>query len=219
MARTFDGSIERILYGDILDATLFTDYSISVQFRVDAFDTAFQTLFSKGDGSWRIARDSSTNLLNVAAGRFPNQFNVSSSGSVNDGNNHNVIMTWDDSITTIEEFIDGVSEGTDATGIVPIDDAFNVSIADNDEPNNREWEGMVADVIFYSTKLTAGHISGINSGCNPFIVADQFVEFYAPLYGNESPTPDYSGNGNTGTLVSAPPKSNHPNVELLENYV
>ena len=219
MARVLDGAFNQINYGDVLDATLFTDYSIAVRFVVDVFDTSWQTLFSKGDGSWRISRNDANNTMTVAAGRFPTEITVASTTTVNDGNPYLIMLTWDDSITEIEQFINGSSEGTSSTGTVPINVTHNVAIGENIEPNSREWEGKISEVIFNSVKYTANQILSLNSGVNPFVVADQTVEFYAPLYGNESPESDYAGQVNKGTLEGTPAKFAHPQVELLENYV
>ena len=218
MARILDGGTEQIDYGDILDLTLFTDWSYSIRFYVDAFGTAFQTLVSKGDGSWRVGRVSSSATIDTSNGRFNTHIAVGTAGSVDDGNPHTAVSTFDDSTNTLEFWVDGASEGTSATGTKAINTTHNVAIGENIEAGSREWEGKISEFIFYSILLSDAKVGALESGVPPFIIDDQSVEFYAPMYGNDSSEPDYSGNGNVGTL-SGTAKFNHSQVEHLENYI
>ena len=107
MSRNFAGGTDEISMGNNLDHVDFTDYSISCFFRVDTFDVAWQTIFSKGDNNWRLGRDSSTNNSNASIGLFPNESKVVPVLSINDGVYHHAAMTWDNSATNLEYFIDG----------------------------------------------------------------------------------------------------------------
>jgi hypothetical protein len=216
MARNLDGGTDYINLGDVLDQSGYTDFSAGIWFRVGTFDTAWQTVFSKGDSSWRISRVSSSANVAGSHGLFPNESTITSAGGVDDGAYHHGLITWDDSATDFEFYLDGVSEGTDNTNDSAIDNAYEARLGENDEPDSREWEGDLCEFVFYDRVLTATQALALYKGVSPMRLSPENLLAYLPVHGNDTTEQDWSGAGITGTLAGTT-KIPHAAVELLEN--
>lgn len=80
------------------------------------------------------------------------------------------------------------------------------------------FDGIIAECVIWDGVLSDEVMLSLFRGVNPFSIRSKTLVYYCPLWGNESPEVDYSGNGNTGTLTGTT-KDVHAPVELLENYV
>ena len=70
--------------------------------------------------------------------------------------------------------------------------------------------GRLAEItVWGGVTLTASEAKALSLGANPFVVHPDGIVFYAPLFGADSPEPDYSGAQKnvtlTGTAYTAPP--------------
>lgn len=221
MGWSFDGAIEHLTFGDVLDLDAFTDFTFMSWFKVDAYDTSFQTLLAKGDSSWRFGRNGSGSNLGAANGAFPDQIEAICTTDISTGALFLALATWDDSANQIEIFINDTSETTDSTGSGAAGNtAHVVEIAENSQSTGREWEGPVYDCAFWSMLLPQSHITALAHGANPRNVADQFLEWQPNMYANDATTlADYSGKGLTGTTDGAPTRTTHISIIPLENFI
>jgi len=81
-----------------------------------------------------------------------------------------------------------------------------------------QLNGRLAEITVYNVKLTILESATIFRGVNPFVVRNDALVLYWPLWGNQATEPDYVGQGNPGG-VTGTTKDIHPPVELIENYL
>jgi len=220
MARNLTGSPDKIDIGGAndFDPTAYTDFSIGCWFLVDTFDVTWQTLFSKGAGSWRLSREENTNNLRTSRGLFPNESKVLPTYDVNDGVYHQAVMNWTNSTTKLELFIDGVSRGSDTTQDSDVENDTDPAIGENINNGNRGFKGDLCEFFFFDKVLTANQILGLFHGAPIMTMKSANMLAYYPVWGDLSPEPEWSNSGITGT-VTGTTKSAHAPVELLENYL
>jgi hypothetical protein len=152
-ALTFDGA------GDFVDCTnnvkwdAITDkITVSTWFRVDVFDVTYQPIVTKGDSSWRIARNSETNGLQWRCNGPVPTFRINGTVNVNDGEWHHAAGTYDG--TTAWLYVDGKLDGTMATAGPIAKNTQKVNIGANAEQTARLWKGAIDEVRIYSRALT-----------------------------------------------------------------
>ncbi|MFT4549209.1 MAG: hypothetical protein ACI9MB_003180 [Verrucomicrobiales bacterium] len=124
------------------------DMSLSTWFRVDTWDTGWQCLASKGEGSaWRVARSGGdATQLSFAGGSGD-----ISGGSVNDGQWHHVVAISEAGVST-RLIIDGVLVQTGGgPGIA--DSNLPMSIGQNSAAAGRQWKGGIDDMGMFSSPL------------------------------------------------------------------
>jgi hypothetical protein len=154
------------------------DLSISAWFRVDAFDTGWQALLGKGEGSnYRIARQGGdTNMMAYAGGGS----DLRGGPDVADGGWHHIVATTqNDGLTAY--YIDGAlveDLSTRAPGTVAniVDerssDPVSLHIGANAGAANREWEGGIDDVAIWNRVLTQGEITALSQGSVASVVPE-----------------------------------------------
>lgn len=119
-------------------------------------------------------------------------------------------------------YVDGVSVGiTEANtpiGTVDSDAAQDLMIG-NRLAGDKTFDGEISFFVQWNVILSANEMAIINRGVNPFVVRNSNIELLTPLGGNQSPEPDYSGNGNTGTVTGAIKGAGNPPVQLISRYM
>lgn len=136
------------------------DMSISGWFRVDNFDTNWQALISKGEGSnYRVARRGGSGKIAYAGGiGEPGE----AAPDVNDGEWHHFVAISDSSKST-QLWIDGVlAEETDSAPTLGESD-LPLLIGENPGARNREWEGAIDDIAIWNRVLTADEIADLST--------------------------------------------------------
>jgi hypothetical protein len=96
-------------------------------------------------------------------------------------------------------YINGVSDGTHAFDNTS--NAVSGAYAGLDgSVNNYYFNGYLADVAMWTTALTAAQVAQLAAGMRPSDVQAPSLQLWWPLAGYQSPEPDNSGNGYSGTL-------------------
>jgi len=132
------------------------DMSLSTWFQVATWDTNWQCLVAKGEGSfWRIHRRS--NDANAIA--FAGGSGDISGGSVNDGQWHHLVAVSEAGIST-RLFVDGVLVATGAGPGIP-SGAGPVFIGDNPGSPGRHWKGAVDDMGMFDIPLNDHQVGAI----------------------------------------------------------
>ena len=139
--------------------------SIAGWFKVDAFDTEWQALISKGEGeNYRVARRALTGTIAYAGGIGEGADDVP---AIDDGQWHHFVAVSD---ATGAEFgtalyIDGVRYGVNAALPVLAQSDFNLMIGENPGARGREWEGEIDDIAIWNRVLTEAEVATLyNSG-------------------------------------------------------
>lgn len=137
--------------------------SISAWFKVDAFDTDWQALIAKGEGSnWRVARSAATSQMSYAGGIG----DVTGFTEVNDGNWHHLVAITDATGAAFGTalYIDGVLDGTVEGTPVLAQNTSRVMIGENPEARSREWEGQLDDIAIWDRVLTEQEVTQLYAG-------------------------------------------------------
>jgi hypothetical protein len=154
-------SQEVIVTGGAPDDLAFAGRSMSVAgwFKVNAFDTAWQCLIAKGEGTnWRVhRRDPGTTLtcsmgLGEAGVGGPN---------VSDGKWHHFAAIADTNAGMFL-YVDGVLAESTTTRPVLASNGQRVRIGENPDAQGREWNGWIDDMAIWSRPLTASEISELS---------------------------------------------------------
>jgi hypothetical protein len=135
--------------------------SIAGWFKVDAFDTSWQALIAKGEGTnWRVARRGEGNNIAYAGGVGEGP---ESAPNVNDGEWHHFVAITDAASGTYL-WIDGTMyEHQTALPVLDQND-LNVMIGENPGARNREWEGELDDIAIWNRVLTEAEIATLYNG-------------------------------------------------------
>jgi len=141
-----------------------SDFTIQAWFKVTNFTGQWQALMAKGEGAgWRIARYSSTSNLAVNMGQGD-----TATGNINDGAWHHLVGIHDAGSTT-DIWIDG-DLAVSGTGTGPGDRSGVMTIGDNPESNNRNWNGLIDEVAVWNRTLTIDEVAELyNSGAGSAI--------------------------------------------------
>lgn len=149
--------------------------SIAGWFKVDAFDTEWQALISKGEGTaYRVARRGTTDSIAYAGGRGEGP---ADSPPINDGNWHHFVAVTDATGTNNAHsyatalYIDGnvyeinVADPND-TNTLPVlaQNSLNLMIGENPGARNREWEGLIDDIGIWNRVLTDSEVTNLYAG-------------------------------------------------------
>ena len=137
---------------------------------------------------------------------------------------HHVLATYDSDsdANNATIYVDGVSkavtEVNTPAGTRDNDSAKDLTIGNDAPDQNSTFDGKIAYVAGWDVILNATEIQALANGVNPQSIRSANLVFFLPLWGNQSPEPDYDAQLNTGT-VSGAVRDINPPVELLENHL
>jgi hypothetical protein len=157
-ALTFDGA------GDYVDCTnnvkwdgITDKLTVAAWIRVDVFDVTYQPIVTKGDSSWRIARNALTNGIQWRANGPVPDLRINGVANINDGEWHHVAGTYDGATAWL--FVDGKPDGGSlATAGTIAKNTQKVLVGANSEQTARLWKGSIDDVRVYTRALTEAEI-------------------------------------------------------------
>ncbi len=133
--------------------------SIAGWFTVDTFDTSWQALIAKGEGtSWRVARNAETDAIAYAGGVGEGPADVP---AVNDGAWHHFVAVSD---STAKEFgtalyVDGTRYSVQAQAPLLTANSSNVMIGENPGALGRQWAGSIDDIAIWNRVLLPEEIA------------------------------------------------------------
>lgn len=133
--------------------------TVAAWIKVDAFDQQFQAIIAKGDGSWRLSREGTSDLLHFACTGLSSPHLTSNRG-VNDGAWHHVAGVYTGS--QIRLYIDGkLDSSLNSSGTITANNE-PVQIGQNSQQANRNWEGGLFDVRLYDIALSGAEIAELH---------------------------------------------------------
>ncbi len=137
-------------------------FSISTWTQVGAFDTTWQALIAKGEGSeFRLHRRGSEQNLAFNAGGGGDT--PAAGGSINDGEWHHIAAVHYGGAGPLNElWVDGmlVASGGNSTNVADNDQPL--MIGENPDAQGREWEGLIEDTAIWGRPLTQDEIMAIH---------------------------------------------------------
>jgi hypothetical protein len=212
MARQFNGSNTRIrLESAVVSAAPFT---MACWFNVtDALHTLMYlgdkdsddnryVLNARGDLTDQvefIARTTANTAVSTAPGAYTPGVWTHACGVEGSATDHRV-------------YINGGNKGSSTTSRVPTGmDRTTVGVRDS-LTNNGFTDGRIAEAVIWNVALTDAEVAIISRPGFPMHrYRPESIKLYWRL-GVGSPEPDWSGNGNNGTLVNAPTIADHVGV-------
>lgn len=112
----------------------------------------------------------------------------------------------------------GKGNNTDDSGTPTTPDTITMGISGDSTPSG-VLDGALFHGAIWDVVLSDSEVLSIARGIPAFVIRTESIVFFAPLWGNEDPEPDYV-NQNNGVLTNTPARRTpNPPVELLENYL
>ena len=164
-AIAFDGVDDYVNCGNRSLFNLTKQVTVAAWIKINNFDKKHQTIISKGDNSWRLARAGDLDSIEFAcngtgttkwdgSGEVP--WAVTGSTSVNDGKWHHIAGVFDGSALYL--YIDGVLEGAKcAANSIDVSN-YEVCIGENGQVPGRQWNGLIDDVRIHNYALSQAEI-------------------------------------------------------------
>lgn len=125
--------------------------------------------------------------------------------------------TWDGA--NLRNYVDGVetaSSPSAATGTMGTN-ALNLAIGADPEEfaalQASSFPGRLAEPAIWNVAASAGEMAALARGVSPLRIRPTALLGYWPLFGVGSPEPDYSGNGNNGTITGSVTQADHAPVQ------
>jgi TolA-binding protein len=164
-AIALDGVDDSVNSGNGSLFNLTKQLTIAAWIKVNNFDKKHQTIISKGDNSWRLARAGDSDSIEFAcngtaatkwdgSGEVP--WAVTGTTSVNDGKWHHVGGVFDGSALYL--YIDGILEAAKAAGNSVDTSNYEVYIGENAQVPGRQWNGLIDDVRIHNYALSQAEI-------------------------------------------------------------
>ena len=182
-----DEAIGRVLSldgdGDYVDCTNNSAFDITdaitvaAWIKVNTFDKQWQYVVGKGDSTWRLVRENTTNMIRWRANGPTPSLAVIGKVNVNDGQWHHVTGTYDGSTAAL--YVDGVLDASLTCSGAISRNAFSVWIGQCAERTNRAWNGLIDEVRVYGRALSAAEVKELFA----FIPAPR-VQAWAPQPAN-----------------------------------
>jgi len=150
---SFDGIDDYVLIGNESAFDISESITVSAWVKADASGNRFQYIVSKGTDSWRLYRRSGTGLYFGCTGLSGNNYILSSSDVLGDGQWHHVAGVYDSGQEKLLLYVDGqLDNSVAASGLISLNDT-NVTIGSSLSSNF--WTGQIDDVRVYSRALSA----------------------------------------------------------------
>jgi TolA-binding protein len=163
----FDGD-DYVNCGNRSSFNLTKQLTIAAWIKVNKLDKEYQTIISKGDNSWRLARAGKSNSIEFACdgtaiikwnGKGEVPWAVIGTTNVNDGKWHHIAGVFDSSALYL--YIDGVLEAAKSTVNSISISNYDVCIGTNAQIPARNWNGLIDDVRIYDYALSQAEIVGV----------------------------------------------------------
>jgi len=141
--------------------------SIATWLKVDTFHINNQYLLAKGN-TYQLTRSGTTNAMRSYMDGLSDTA-LSSSATVNDGNWHHVVVTYDSDSSERIIYIDGVDSGSDTpSGLLNVHtESFVIGGRLNGSYDHRGWDGRIDDVRLYDYVLTPDDADLLYQGSEP----------------------------------------------------
>lgn len=164
-AIALDGVDDSVNSGNGSLFNLTKQLTIAAWIKVNNFDKKHQTIISKGDNSWRLARAGDSDSIEFAcngtaatkwdgSGEVP--WAVTGTTSVNDGKWHHIAGVFDGSALYL--YIDGLLEAAKAAANSVDTSNYEVYIGENAQVPGRYWNGLIDDLRIHNYALSQAEI-------------------------------------------------------------
>jgi tetratricopeptide (TPR) repeat protein len=155
-----EGDYVRIASGTDFDLT--GEITVAAWIKVNKFDKNWQSIITKGDSAWRLARERDQDSLQFCCGPGGIRRLARGSREVDDDQWYHVAGVYDG--TRICLYVDGkLDVSVSSTGRIDTN-REPVYIGENSERRGRFWDGLIDDVRVYSYALSEAQIEALYGG-------------------------------------------------------
>ncbi|HUT46727.1 MAG TPA: LamG domain-containing protein [Sedimentisphaerales bacterium] len=164
-ALEFDGEGDYVDIGNDPIFNITDQITVACWIKVNQFTYDWQAIFTMGDDSWRLQRQTTTdNLCWACTGvtGTPGDWWLRGDVNVNDGEWHHIAGVYDGSKFYL--YVDGdLDASKDASGTID-SSSYPVFIGANAQQSGREFDGLIDDARVYKRALMDTEILGVMSG-------------------------------------------------------
>jgi len=164
-ALEFDGDGDYVDIGNDPIFNITGQITVACWIKVNQFTINWQAIFTMGDDSWRLQRQTTTdNLCWACTGvtGTPGNWWLHGNVNVNDGQWHHAAGVYDGLKYYL--YVDGELDVSKDTSGSMSTSTYPVMIGANAQQTGREFDGLIDDVRVYKRALTETEILGVMSG-------------------------------------------------------
>jgi hypothetical protein len=155
MALDLDGDGDYVDCGTPSQLDITEQITFTYWIKAVALDKGWNTVLSRGDDSWRSSRAGTENFMEAAVGGTSGNY-LFGATLVDDDNWHHVGAVYDGE--TFSLYVDGKLDGSEeSTGSITVS-SYPLFIGNNSQNTDREWTGLIDEVVIYDRALSAGEI-------------------------------------------------------------
>jgi hypothetical protein len=156
---SFNGSSRVMEVGEEGRFDAVGQLTVFVVFRSDGFEDQYEALLTKGDNSWRLHRENSTDSIAFHADTNGQGVRLTSATSVNDSAYHLVTARADGGQYAL--WLDGVLERRQSAGAEINRNNESVNLGSNSQAQGRNWDGKLAEVMIFLSAVSEEDREGI----------------------------------------------------------
>ena len=121
------------------------------------------------------------------------------------------------STTSRAAYLNGGSKGTNTTSVAPAGmNRVRVGLSSTD---GAPFDGRIAEFAIWNVDLTDAEVAALATGINPMGVRRGSLVGYWPLWGVDSPEPDYTGSGRSLVNTGSVAYENHAPIVLRQKRI
>jgi beta-galactosidase len=152
----FDGTNDQVAIPNESTYDITGSISVAAWIKAASLTKAWPAAVTKGDSSWRLARENSTNAMMFCCTGLTTP-KVVSSVSANDAKWHHVAGVYNG--RTLKFYVDGQLDQSVSTSGTVSTNNYAVYFGEDAEATGRHWNGSFYDVRVYNRAITAEEIS------------------------------------------------------------
>lgn len=121
---------------------------------------------------------------------------------------------------TIQTVGSGLTEAATPVGAQGSDAALNMFIGNFTASATATFDGYICECAYWKGyAMSTVRLQALSRGVNPLFVSETKPSAYLPIWGNDSPEFDLSGNNNDGTLTGTTAVAAHGATQHMSNYI
>lgn len=209
-SRSFNGSTDKILVGNPSQVQVAT-WTISA-WVFWTVNSVYQSIANYGHGTngstdfrnYDLALNNSNQARIYFTSGSATYHGIEGGTTLSANTWYHLSATYDGS--TLLLYVNGVQEASPlSTSATPDSTGGNLNIGclytDTGGATNEPFGGNIADVALWNVALTVNELLSLAKGTRPWKIRKSSLKGVWPLFGLQSPEPDYSGNINSGALT------------------
>ncbi len=154
-AISLDGTDDYVDCGSDPEFDIIDQISFTYWIKVVAFDRQWNTVFSRGDDSWRSSRAGMNNFMECGMRGTSGDY-LFGVTPVDDGQWHHIAASYDG--TTFYVYTDGELDASEpSTGQITLS-AYPLYIGNNSQNTDRFWNGLIDDLMIFNRALSQDEI-------------------------------------------------------------